>query len=181
VGACGSDMLLHCTRPLWGIIITGGIIIVMPTIGYLFPYIMCAKDLIGKLDDILKAALGQYGNSKHLVAFRLPPNAVENISPRPEWVVYVALGVDDAIPEGYDKASKLVEYGWDVDVLPPSDSLVYYKLLETDKPDRSTVAIGTLRSDDTVDWQYLEERSDADSYFWIRVVDNNIGEEAVLS
>jgi len=154
---------------------------VMPTIGYLFPYIMCAKDLVDRLDDILKAALGQYGGGKYLVAFRLPPNAVENISPKPEWVVYVALGVDDALPAGYDKASKLVEYGWDVDVLPPSDSLVYYKLLETDKPDRSTVAIGTLRSDDTVDWQYLEERTDADSYFWIRVVDNNIGEEAVLS
>ena len=155
----------------------------MPTIGYLFPYIMCAKDLIDKMDDILKAALGQYGDSpnKHLVAFRLPPNAVENISPRPEWVVYVAMGVDDAIPEGYDTASKLVEYGGDVDVLPPNDSLVYYKLLETDNPDRSTVAIGTLRSDDTVDWQYLEERSDADSYFWIRVVDNNIGEESIVS
>jgi len=155
---------------------------IMPTIGYLYPYILCAEDLVDKLDDVLKSALGQYGDSpnKHLVAFRLPPNAFENVSPRPEWVVYVALGVSDSLPAGYDKASKLVEYGWDVDVLPPSDSLVYYKLLETDNPDKSTVAIGTVRSDDTIDWQYLEERTNADSYFWIRVVDNG-GEGVTVS
>ena len=156
---------------------------VMPTIGYLFPYIMCAKDLIDRLDDVLKDALGKYGDSpnKHLVAFRLPPSAFERISPRPEWVVYVALGADDPIPAGYDSAPKLVEYGWDVDVLPPSDALVYYKLLETDDPDKSTVAIGTIRSDDTVDWQYLEECTYADSYFWIRVADKEIEKEAIVS
>ena len=148
---------------------------VMPTIGYLFPYIMCAKDLVEKLDDILKSELVHYSDSpnKYLVAFRLPPSAIHSISPVPEWVVYVALGVDDPIPAGYVDAPNLVEYGWDVDVLPPSDALVYYKLLETDNPDKSTVAIGTLRSDDTIDWQYLEERTDADSYFWVRVVDND--------
>jgi hypothetical protein len=171
-------MLLHCTRPL--INIAGGIIMTMPTIGYLFPYIMCAKDLFGKLDDVLKSVLSAYGDSpnKHLVAFRLPKNAFENISPRPEWVVYVALGANDSLPK--DRV-RLIEYGWDVDVLPPSDALVYYKLLETDNPDKSTVAIGTVRSDDTVDWQYLEERMHADSYFWVRVVDNNVGEGGNVS
>jgi len=156
---------------------------IMPTIGYLYPYILCAKDLVDRLDDLLKAALGQYGKSpnKHLVAFRLPPSAFENLSPKPEWAVYVALGADDDVPEGYRDASKRLEYGWDVDVLPPSDALVYYRLLETDNPDKSTVAIGTIRSNDTVDWQYLEERTDADSYFWVRVVDSNIGEGGVVS
>jgi hypothetical protein len=155
---------------------------IMPTIGYLYPYIMCAKDLVDRLDDTLKAVLGQYGDSqnKHLVAFRLPPDAIENISPKPEWVVYVAMGVDDPIPAGYVDAPNLVEYGWDVDVLPPSDALVYYRLLETDNPDRSTVAIGTIQADDKVDWQYLEEQSNADSYFWVRVVDKGIGEGGVV-
>jgi hypothetical protein len=148
---------------------------VMPTIGYLYPYIFCAKDLVDRLDDMLKAVLGQYGKSpnKHLVAFRLPPRVFENLSPKPEWVVYVALGADDDVPEGYRDASKRLEYGWDVDVLPPSDALVYYRLLETDNPDKSTVAIGTIQADDKVDWQYLEERTSADSYFWVRVVDNS--------
>jgi len=156
---------------------------VMPTIGYLYPYIMCAKDLVDRLDDMLKAALGQYGDNpnKHLVAFRLPPDAIENISPKPKWVVYVALGADDDVPEGYRDASKRLEYGWDVDVLPPSDALVYYKLLETDNPNNATVAIGTVRSDDSVDWQYLEERTYADSYFWVRVVDKEIEEGAIVS
>jgi hypothetical protein len=153
---------------------------IMPTIGYLFPYIMCAKDLFEKLDDVLKSVLSAYGDSpnKHLVAFRLPPNAFENISPRPEWVVYVALGANDSIPKGY---GRFIEYGWDVDVLPPNDALVYYRLLETKNPDKSIMAIGTVRSNGVVDWQYLEERTDADSYFWVRVVDNNVGEGGSVS
>jgi hypothetical protein len=156
---------------------------VMPTIGYLFPYILCAKELVDKLDGVLKAELGQYGDSpsKHLVAFRLPPSAFTDITQIPEWVVYVALGVDNPIPAGHDKAPKFIEYGWDVDVLPPNDALVHYRLLETDDPNKSTVAIGTVHSDDTIDWQYLEERTNADSYFWIRVVENNIGEETIVS
>ncbi len=154
----------------------------MPMVGYLFPYILCDKDLIDKMDDLLKGLLSQYGDGskKYLVAFRLPPEAFENLSPRPEWVVYVASGVDDPIPEGYANAPKLVEYGWGAGVLPPGDALVYYRLLETDNPDRATVAVGTVRSDDTVDWRYLEERTNADSYFWIRVVDN-IKEGGMLS
>jgi hypothetical protein len=145
----------------------------MPTMGYLYPYILCAEELIPRMDDVLKGMLSQYGDSpnKHLVAFRLPPGAFSGISPKPEWVVYVALGLDDPIPAGHKNAPKLVEYGWAAGVLPPSDALVYYKLLETDDPGKSTVAIGTVRSNDTIDWQYLEERMDADSYFWIRVID----------
>jgi hypothetical protein len=154
----------------------------MPVIGYLFPYILCARDLVDKMDAFLRQALEQYGgrSNRYLVAFRLPPNAFGDMSPKPEWVVYAALGVDEPLPEGYDKAPKLVEYGWGAGVLPPSDALVYYRLLETDDPSKSTVAIGTVCSDGTVSWQYLEERMDADSYFWIRVVDNAV-EKGTLS
>jgi hypothetical protein len=154
----------------------------MPVIGYLFPYIMCAEGLIDRMDVLLRRALEQYGDcsNRHLVAFRLPPNALGGMSPELEWVVYVALGVDEPIPKAYAKAPKLVEYGWGADVLPPSDALVYYRLLEANDPSRSTIAIGTVCSDDKVSWQYLEERMDADSYFWIRVIDN-AGEKGTLS
>jgi len=158
---------------------------VIPTTGYLYPFFFCGEDLIDKMDDFTRALFRQqYGGepNQHLVAFRLSPEFFEvlDLSPRPDWIVYLALGVNDPVPPLYKNDSKLMKYVWGVGS-PPSDASVYHKLLETNDPKKSIAAFGTVRSDYSIDWQYLEEREDADSYFWVRIVGNDTRKEAILS
>jgi len=158
----------------------------VPTVGYLYPFLFCGEDLIDKMDDFTRALFRQeFGDSpsKYLLAFRLSPKFFETIdlSPKPDWIIYVACGVDDPIPPGYRNAPKLMEYIWSADVSPPDYVSRYFKFLEADNPSKALAAVGTISSDYDIDWQYFEDRADADNCFWVRLVDNNTGEGATVS